>query len=245
MDTLYLTNSNLKFNSLAKDQLFYDRFEYSVSFGLQEITCMREQDYDLSQISQMVGRRREWREIAQQRRTAVNRQGGIKTILSNRYHKEISDQVEQDLHTLANVLRNCSVDFKLVVSTDYGWIYTNSIGLLDQLSQLHMLTDKIYSQAVIARPKNTLCLKKSIHNFRSYFKTTKLSADEKNTLINFLNNQKAHARISPALTEWCLNKFYRTQDYFFVDHKEMSWLTMLSLVVPGLIRKTKQIIRAK
>jgi hypothetical protein len=245
MDTLYLTKSNLKFNSVAKDRLFYDRFEYSVSFGLQEISCMREQDFDPAQISQMVARRREWREIAQQRWTAWNKKGGAKTILSHRYHKEISDQVEQDLHLLASVLRTCAVDFKLVVSTDYGWIYTNSVGLLNQLSQLPVLTDKVYSRAVINRPKNTLCLKNPRHNFRSYFNTTKLTANEKNILTNFLNNQKEHARISPALTEWCTNNFYRTQDYFFVDHNEMSWLTMLSLVRPGLIRKTMQIIQAK
>ena len=242
---MYLTNSNLKFNSVSKDRLFYDRFEYSVSFGLQEITCLREQDYNLAQISQMVARRREWREIAQQRWTAFNKKGGAKTILSHRYHKEISDQVEKDLHTLASVLHTCAVDFKLVVSTDYGWIYTNSIDLLDQLSQLPVLTDKVYSRAVITRPKNTLRLKNSIHNFRSYFNKTKLTANEKKILTNFLNNQKEHARISPALTEWCTNSFYRTQDYFFVDHTDMSWLTMLSLVRSGLIRKTMQIIQAK
>jgi hypothetical protein len=90
-----------------------------------------------------------------------------------------------------------------------------------------------------------LRLKNPIHNFRSYFNTTKLTANEKNILTNFLNNQKEYARISPALTEWCTNNFYRTQDYFFVDHNEMSWLTMLSLVRSGLIRKTMQIIQAK
>jgi hypothetical protein len=39
--------------------------------------------------------------------------------------------------------------------------------------------------------------------------------------------------------------FLRTQDYFFVDHDTASWSSMLSLVRPGIIRKTLQIVTAK
>jgi hypothetical protein len=77
------------------------------------------------------------------------------------------------------------------------------------------------------------------------FKIAKITSQQKDMLINFLNNQQSSIRIGPALATWITSAFYRTQDYFFVDHDEMSWLTMLSLVHPGLIRKTQQIIQAK
>jgi hypothetical protein len=48
--------------------------------------------------------------------------------------------------------------------------------------------------------------------------------------------------VSPALTEWIAEPFNRTQDYFFVDYNSESWLTMLGLIRPGLIRKTVQIV---
>jgi hypothetical protein len=108
-----------------------------------------------------------------------------------------------------------------------------------------MLTGKKYSEAVIDRPKNTILLKNPQHQFRSYFKITKITSDQKDMLINFLNNQRAGIRVSPALETWITGKFHRTQDYFFVDHNEMSWLTMLSLVHPGIIRKTLQIVTDK
>ena len=108
-----------------------------------------------------------------------------------------------------------------------------------------MLTGKKYSKAVIDRPKNTIQLKKPQHKFRSYFKITKITSEQKDMLINFLNNQRAGIRVSPALETWITGKFHRTQDYFFVDHDEISWLTMLALVHPGIIRKTQQIIQAK
>jgi hypothetical protein len=175
----------------------------------------------------------------------LNKKGANRSVLSRRHHKEITNLVEQHLYDFADVLRNCAVDFKLVVSADYGWVYTNSIDLIQQLSKLTMLDHKIYTRAQVSRPKNTLKLKNSCYNFRSYFRTTKLTANEKIMLTNFLNNQTGHARISPALTDWCTTSFNRTQDYFFVDHTTESWLTMLSLVCPSLIRKTMQIQQAK
>ena len=112
------------------------------------------------------------------------------------------------------------------------------------LDQFDFLTKKYYSQAKVDRPKNTIKLKNPKHQFRSYFKITKLTDVQKTHLTGFLLNQKT-VRLSPALDEWIVGAFNRTQDYFFIDHNEMSWLTMLSLVRPGLIRKTQQIIPAK
>jgi hypothetical protein len=51
--------------------------------------------------------------------------------------------------------------------------------------------------------------------------------------------------MSPGLKNWVHDPLTRTQDYFFVDHNGSSWLSMLSLVRPGIIRKTLQIVAAK
>jgi hypothetical protein len=240
-----LTNSTLKFKSVVKDRLFYDRFEYCISFGLQEIDCLRNQDFDCVQISRTIDRRREWRETAQQRWATLHKNTSThQPILTHRWN-EITNEVEQNLYDFAEILRNSGVDFKLVVSNNYGWVYTNDLNLIGQLKQLRMLTGKRYSRAVVDRPKNTIRLKNPQHQFRSYLKITKITNQQKDNLINFLNNQQASIRISPALAEWMVSSFHRTQDYFFVDHTELSWLTMLALVQPGIIRKTQQIIPAK
>ena len=193
----------------------------------------------------MLERRKEWREIAQERWVTFGQKHNAQhTILTRRWN-EITDQVEQDLYDFADILRNSGVDLKLVVSANYGWVYTNSLELISQLKPMRMLTGKKYSEAVVDRPKNTIKLQNPRHQFRSYFKITKITNQQKDMLVNFLNNQQSGIRISPSLAEWTTSAFYRTQDYFFVDHNEMSWLTMLGLVHPGLIRKTQQIIQAK
>jgi len=194
----------------------------------------------------MIERRKTWREIAQQRwNNTINKKGGPSTILAGRRYNEITDQVEQNLHDFVDVLSDSGVEFKLVVSTDYGWIYTNNVVLIEQLKQLKILTSKSYTEAIVDRPKNTIRLKNSKHQLRSYFKTIKMTAQQKINLINFLNNQADTIRVSPALNSWIDGPFHRTQDYFFVDYDKELWLTMLALVHPGLIRKTQQIIPAK
>ena len=229
------------FKLIVKDRLFYNRFEYAIGFHIDEASCLRELDH--SYINSMIERRIAWREVAQQRIAGSITKHPGQTILTRRY-KEITEKTIGDLHGLANVLLTTPADFKLVVSVSNAHVYTNDLTLIDQISELSGVTQKDYTRAVICRPKDTVRLKNPRHEFRSYIKRIKLTDDQKNHLINFLANQPT-ARISPALTTWLTSKFHRTQDYFFIDHNGMSWLTMLSLVHPGLIRKTMQIIPAK
>ena len=234
-----------QFKTVDKDRLFYNRFEYCISFRLAEVSCLRDRELDPVQIGHMLERRKQWQEIAQQRWNMINNKYSAQQAILSHRRKKITQTVEKNLYKFAGILRNSNVEFKLVVSSNYGWVYTNSLELIGQLKSMRILTGKKYSKAVIDRPENTILLKNPRHQFRSYFKTAKITRQQKDTLINFLNNQQSSIRISPAMAAWTASAFHRTQDYFFVDHNEMSWLTMLSLVQPGLIRKTQQIIQAK
>jgi hypothetical protein len=233
-----------QFKPVVKDRLFYNRFEYSIGFHIDEASCLRELSHD--QIDVMIERRRYWREIAQQRVAGTIKSNifGNSQIIISRRHKEITEKTVADLHELAELLLTTQSEFKLVVSVNQARVYTNDQSLINQLSDLSSLTQKDYTRAVVGRPPNTIRLKNPRHQFRSYFKIIKLTSEQKEYLTNFLANQP-EVRISPALRDWLSAPFNRTQDYFFIDHNQMSWLTMLSLVRPGLIRKTQQIIAAK
>jgi hypothetical protein len=190
----------------------------------------------------MIERRIAWRRI-DQTLTHSKSANIVSTMLSNRSSK-ITDATVENLHTLAEVLITASVGFKLVVSSFTSYLYTNDLALIDRVSKLPGVSNLEYSQAVVNRPKNTIQLRDPRHQWRSYFKIGKLTTEQKTQLVNFLASQ-SDIRISPALTQWIDLKFTRTQDYFFVDYNTVSWLTMLSLVTPGLIRKTLQIIPTK
>jgi len=238
-----LINLNQKFKTVIKDRLFYNRFEYNIGFQLDEASCLR--DLSHAEISATIERRIEWREIAQQRWSKTGQILGQRSLnVLGRRRKEITDATVENLHTLAEILLTATADYKLVVSANQGHVYTNNLELLAQIDQLDFLTHRYCSQAVVNRPKNTIKLKNSNHRYRSYFKITKLTSEKKDHLMDFLANQQT-IRKSPALQRWIDQPFNRTQDYFFIDHSEMSWLTMFSLVCPGLIRKTQEIIQAK
>jgi len=231
-----LTKTTQLFKLVFKDRLFYNRFEYSIGFYLQEVSCLRELNHDY--INTMIQRRIAWREVAQQR---WHKSNNITTNILARRRREISEDTIQDLHTLADLLITTGADFKLVVSANHAHVYTNDLSLLDQLDNMPSLENKYYARAIVARPRDTIRLKNPQHRFRSYFRSVKLSTEHRTYLKNFLISQPT-ARISPAFQVWLDGVFNRTQDYFFVDHDSMQWLTMLGLVRPGMIRKTMQII---
>lgn len=238
-----MTNPTRQFKTVAKDRLFYDQFEYCIGFHLDEVSALRELDH--VRIDDLIQRRKTWREVAQQRWIKGQRpHGTVGTILTHRW-RDITDQTQADLHSLADVLLTTATSYKLVVSVDQGYVYTTDLALIDQLDTMPELRHKTYTQARIIRPKNTIQLKNPSHEYRTYFRAIKLSRQEKQVLIDFLQNQQSHTRMSPGLKNWVHDPFTRTQDYFFVDHSTQSWLSMLSLVRPGIIRKTLQIIPAK
>ncbi len=231
--------TNLEFKSVTKDRLFYSRFQYCLGFNLDEATCLRELDH--ANIDELIHRRKQWQEVAQQR--WIN--GRQNTTILRRRWKEITEKTVTDLHSVADVLLTSTADFKLVVSVHQGYVYTNDLSLLAKLDGMPELTCKTCTQARVDRPENTIRLKKSNYNFRSYFRTRHLSAQEKQQLVNFLKTQQDFVRTSPAMNRWLQEPFNRLQDYYFVDHDSQQWLTLISLVSPGIIRKTMQILTDK
>lgn len=229
-----------QFKSVKKDRLFYDRFEYCIGFYLDEVSCLRVLDH--AHIDDFISRRKQWQEIAQNRWLNHNQKYGI--ILGRRW-QPITEKTVEDLHVLTDVLLKSSSEFKLVVSVHQGYVYTNDLALIQKLDNMPELSYKTYAQAQISRPKNTIKLKNPRYLFRSYLKSMHLTALQKEHLVDFLCNQQDHVRVSPALQQWADHPFTRTQDYFFVDHNTENWLTLLSLVQPGIVRKTMHIIPDK
>ena len=233
-----------QFKSVFKDSYFYNKYRYCISFELDEASVLKSLDHDY--IDAIIERRKVWREVAQQRwsRTKQALTSSLSHTILTRRHKEITAETEENLHDLAEILIKTSTDYKLVTSVNQGWIYTNTVTFIKKLDSLNYLHDKDYTEAIVSRPKNTVKLKNPIHTHRSYFKSTKLNIQQKQNLINFFANQP-DIRVAPAFNKWLIESPYmRTQDYFFIDHMGESWLVMLSLISPGLVRKTLEIIPA-
>lgn len=225
----------MKFEPVIKDRLFYDRFQYCLAFSVPEASALRELDKD--RIDAVIARRREWRQISIDRWLAVGRAH----IVNSRSHREIESDVEANLHRIVDVILTSGAEYKLVTSLHYAWLYTDSTDLIRQMTELYFIGDLRYTEAQVNRPRNTVLLRRPRHQQRSYFKSVKLTDQEKTNLERFFENHP-DIRISPGMQGYFISPFHRTQDYFFIDYNESSYLTMLSLIRPGLIRKTSQII---
>lgn len=226
-----------KFKPVAKDRLFYDRFQFCLAFEVAEASALR--DLNKDKISRLLQRRREWRQIGLERWLT---QGHANTnILNSRSYREVSDGAEPNLHALSDIMTNSGAEYKLVTSINSAWLYTDDQALIDCVSSCKFIRNIKRTQAQINRPKDTIRLQNPKHQHRSYWCCVKLTEKEKTNLRNFFNNQP-DLRPSPGLLAFFSSPFYRTQDYFFMDYNELSWLTMISLIRPGLIRKTSQLI---
>jgi hypothetical protein len=226
------------FREVIRDRYYYDQWQYGMTFYLPEASCLRELDHEAIEVT-LEGRRR-WRQIQQQRW-----QRGQTILASTRQYHEITNKISDDLHVVARVLIENSNKFKIVVSINTVWIYTNEQDLLTKLADLSCIKEISFTEAVIKKPRNVILLKKPKHTHRSYFRHKKITQQQKHTLVQFLENHQNFVRLSPSLLDWMDNRFFRAQDYFFVDHTGVNWLTMLSLVCPDIIRKTMQIEQAK
>ena len=215
---------------MASDRLFYDHWQYCVHFRLAEVNALRD-SLDRVSIDDLLDRRQKWRERVRQRWPHNNFVRG---------HDAITEQVRTDLYDFAEFLSLSTEPYKMVITVDQCRIYSNSPNLLERIGRLPFVRNPQYSESKITRARNTIALKNARYQYRSYFKSLKLTATEKTQINNFLKDQEV--RVSPALKEWFDNPFNRAQDYFFIDYNSESWLTMLSLVRPGLIRKTVNIV---
>ena len=225
-----MSNTCLQFRSVATDRLFYDRYLYSMSFCLPESAALRARSRQ--GVSEILNHRREWRHGMIQR-------WGQHTNLF-----EISEDMENHLLQMYDFLESIDQDHKLVVELNHARIYTNDLSALTAADHLSFLTHKEFSQATISRPRDTVMLKNPQYQYRMYFRTQRITTDQRNTLRKFLSSRRDQIRPSPALAEFVNSDWGSIclWSHYFIDHNDPGFELMLALIHPGARRKTLDII---
>ena len=231
-----LLSLSLRFKTVKSDQLYYGQYQYSASFQLQECWVFR-YTLDHADIDSRLTRQQEWRDRMRERWPADR---------MNRYHSIIDDVTRANIHSMADFITGISTPYKIVLENKTMRIYTSDLNIVQAIEHIGFLTRRRYSQVHVDRPKDTIRLKNPQFQLRSYFKETKITPEDKQAVAKFLANQPG-IRIGAGLQSWIDDGYFRysskyTRDYFFIDHDDHTWLTMLALVRPGLIRRTVQII---
>ena len=224
-----------KIESDHRSSLYYDQYEWCVTFNIAEANCLR--NLDQKQFEQALRNAKRWRqEIV-----------SYAQLPSERW----TDAKEQDLRLARDCLLAETEPFKTVVSYNTVCIYTNHLVLANHL-ETYGFKLPLVRQAVISKPANVVQLRESQYAYRTYFRERRINLEQRNMLANFLNSRKDTLRVSPALDNWVNGKFIGyvrnhsySRSYYFVDHDHPNEGTMLSLVMPGIVRKTMPIETTK
>jgi hypothetical protein len=219
-----------------RSSLYYNQYEWCITINISEAPCLRY--LDSKKFEQALRNAKYWSE---QDRFGENFRAWGPT-------KEIA------LRETRDVLLTETEPFKTVVSFGTVSIYTNRPGLAKRLINLgndgvHM---HLVRQAVLTKPANVVQLRESKHGYRTYLRERKYSLDQRNLLLNFLDSREGTLRPCGSLMAWLRQqpKYYMatlnySRSHYFVDHDHPNEGTMISLVLPGIVRKTMPIETTK
>ena len=161
---------------------------------------------------------------------------------------------ESALRETRDVLLEEDGEYKAVISYNVLSLYTNNRRLADRFAKVDNNSVHLHlvRQAVVTRPAGVVQLRESRHGYRTYLRERKYTKDQRDMLLNFLDSREGTLRPCGSLMAWLRQqpKYYLanlnySRSYYFVDHDHPNEGTMLSLVMPGIVRKTMPIETTK
>ena len=223
-----------------RSSLYYTQYEYCVTLFISDASCLR--DLKTVRFEAAIQNAKYWaeQEIVQNRRPVR--------------HPWEGTAKESALRETRDILLEQAGTYKAVISYNVLSLYTNNRRLADQFAELGNPGVRLHlvRQAVITRPAGVVQLQESKHGYRTYLRERKYSLDQRNMLLNFLDSREGTLRPCGALMNWLRQqpKYYLanlnySRSYYFVDHDHPNEGTMLSLVMPGIVRKTLPIETTK
>ena len=232
---LMLKGSSLyKVEPAQRSSLFYDQYRWCITINLSEASCLR-----------YLGSAQFESAIIQAKYWAENDRWTDRTWTMTK---------ETALRETRDVLLAETAPFKTVVSFNTVCIYTNNRRMADRLIDLgnDAVRLRLVRQAVLTKPANVVQLRESKYAYRTYFKERKYSREQRLMLANFLSSRKDTLHPCESLMSWLTGQFpgyihnlNYSRSHYFVDHDHPNEGTMISLVMPGIVRKTMPIETTK
>lgn len=205
---------------IIKDQrnsLYFRQFRYVATFYLKEASALRKLDHNV--IDERVEFRNQWR-------------------------FQINEDQRQRLHKACDCILSLAHPYKLTISHNWIYFYTNELKDIDALALGSPMTRQgTIKEAVITHAPDVVGLKNPQHLYRTYIRSHRPETQQRENLESFLQNNREEIRISPGLADFIKDKRRLwLNDGYFIDHNDMRMVTALALVSPKLVRKTLPIV---
>ena len=223
-----------------RSSLYYSQYEWCVTLHISNARCLR--DLKPVRFEAAIRNAKYWDEQDRQGNKGLGRciwEGTSK---------------ESALRETRDILLEEAGAYQAVISYNVFSLYTNNVKLANKFAQLgnpgvHL---HLVRQAAITKPAGVVQLRESKHGYRTYLRERKYSLDQRGMLLNFLYSREGTLRPCGALMNWLrgqsryyMSNLNHSRSYYFVDHDHPNEGTMLSLVMPGIVRKTMPIETTK
>jgi len=153
----------------------------------------------------------------------------------------ISPRERDDILDFLAQLCTAAAPLRTAVSGNTVWVYSNDIDFLQSLADSDYNRRPELIKVHLDRPRDTVMLKKSDYQFRTYFRDCNITAENRQYLQNWIHNQQ-DIRLSPGLQEWRTNNWRNLYSNYFFDHNDIRLTQMLGLILPRAIKTTKTIV---
>lgn len=228
----FLTNSSQKIRPDSRDRLYYDQYAYCLHVSMQDLCALRQRTHSgIELFCNQVNWARD-----------INYGGSWRWPV--RRIRPVTDQSREHCHLALDALDGVTIPYKLIINEDWGYIYTNNLDPFNELIASPGVSVQDVRVAVVDRPRDTLVIKSSVHDERTYFRNQNIEIETKNTVRDFLRD-RFEVRLSPGMSSWLFdfpNHRYLCDNYF-IDHNSDGFLTLLGLVAPLKIKKTYKLLR--
>ncbi len=214
-----------------RDRLFYDTYQYCLSFKQKELYCIRGLQAS-EKINHYIKQRQRYETAGIGHQSQQTR---------------FTLEVVENLHRTQALLAQHPEPLKFVVSGEYGALYTNDMSIVDQVCKLEHVVVSSFRTAQVTIPRDTVMIRSPKFQYRTYFREREVFADKKASLIAWVNAQQDEIGLSPATRHWLSSPprpWRRSwmQRYYYIEHNNLHYETMLSLIMPGHVRKTVPVI---
>jgi len=210
---------------VPRSTLYFHAWQYVILLHLPEASFLRDLKHE--KIDQTIRYRNEW----------ISRRGGA---------KNITPTEQQILHDACDYLLTRTHPFKKVVCGNGIWLYTNNPEDFEDIAIIPTGRVLYINQAQVTLTANAVTLKHPRHAFRTYFRERWLTNDELATLRRYFDTRRDMFRLGPGFAKLVQGRRMWIASNHFVDHNEPRADFLISMAVPGVVRKTLPIIaRAK
>jgi hypothetical protein len=225
----------------SRSSLYYNTYEYAITWQQDEIGCVRSLDQ-----KKMLSHIRMRMDYEHSRNSLYKPYG-------ESFNSKFTTRCRDNLESTRALLAAETAPKKLVFFNSFITVYTNDLGLYDRISDCVWIDSVDIKRAELNLPPDTILLKNPQYQYRTYFRGRSLGKTQKARLAAWVTTQGDDIAASKSLREfldietrptrvyWWRND--ATESYYYIEHNSLQYETMLSMVCPGMVRKTLPIVK--